>query len=420
MSTATWLRGDVFTVLASDSIPDGSIDLVCTSPPFWKQRAYLPNDHPLKPFEIGQEPSPAEFIDVMLRLVAAIRPKLSKYGSIAIELADTYAGSGGSGGDYGEGGMREGQPTWTGSAAALNVPGGKTGQGARSSITSPRADGILAKSLCMIPEAFRVGLAYGINPLTGAESPAGRWICRNVVDWCRLNPTPGDDGDKFRRASSDILVATLSPKRWWDGDAVRVPASTKTNARTAKGVDVRPNTTAKADQGGNTNRDTLAIQHLGDGTRPLYDWWEMSSDPYPGAHFAVWPPAVASRLVLSMCPIQVCTTCGEPSRRITKTLNAVGAAVGSKHWIEDTAGFQRDMPDRNDAAPDFAIRETIGWTDCGHNTWRPGRVLDPFGGSGTTGSVATGSGRDALLIDLDERNVALARDRIGMFLVEGE
>jgi len=61
--------------------------------------------------------------------------------------------------------------------------------------------------------------------------------------------------------------------------------------------------------------------------------------------------------------------------------------------------------------------ETIGWTDCGHNAWRNGLVLDPFGGSGTTGLVATGNGRDALLIDIDERNVDLARDRIGMFLI---
>ena len=45
-----------------------------------------------------------------------------------------------------------------------------------------------------------------------------------------------------------------------------------------------------------------------------------------------------------------------------------------------------------------------------------GLVLDPFGGSGTTGSVATGHGRDAVLIDLDSRNAELAAERIGMFL----
>ena len=47
---------------------------------------------------------------------------------------------------------------------------------------------------------------------------------------------------------------------------------------------------------------------------------------------------------------------------------------------------------------------------------RPGVVLDPFGGSGTTGAVATGHGRDAVLIDIDERNADLARERVGMFL----
>jgi DNA modification methylase len=56
------------------------------------------------------------------------------------------------------------------------------------------------------------------------------------------------------------------------------------------------------------------------------------------------------------------------------------------------------------------------WSDCGHNTWRPGIVLDPFAGSGTTLMVATGMGRDAIGIDLDERNADLARERIGMFV----
>jgi len=38
-----------------------------------------------------------------------------------------------------------------------------------------------------------------------------------------------------------------------------------------------------------------------------------------------------------------------------------------------------------------------------------------IGGSGTTGAVATGLGRDCILIDLDERNADLAVERIGMF-----
>lgn len=69
--------------------------------------------------------------------------------------------------------------------------------------------------------------------------------------------------------------------------------------------------------------------------------------------------------------------------------------------------------------PDVSARRTVGWTECacaGGDRWRPGVVLDPFGGSGTTGMVAAGHGRDAILIDLDDRNADLARERCGMFL----
>jgi DNA modification methylase len=59
---------------------------------------------------------------------------------------------------------------------------------------------------------------------------------------------------------------------------------------------------------------------------------------------------------------------------------------------------------------------TLGWTDCGHDTWRTGIVLDPFAGSGTTLEAAQLVGRHAIGIDLDERNAELARDRVGMFL----
>lgn len=46
-----------------------------------------------------------------------------------------------------------------------------------------------------------------------------------------------------------------------------------------------------------------------------------------------------------------------------------------------------------------------------------GYVLDPFGGSGTTGVVANGYGRDATLIELNPEYAAIARDRIGLFAV---
>lgn len=44
-----------------------------------------------------------------------------------------------------------------------------------------------------------------------------------------------------------------------------------------------------------------------------------------------------------------------------------------------------------------------------------GTILDPFAGSGTVGVVAVGNERNAVLVDLDERNMVRARERIGFF-----
>jgi DNA methylase len=421
VSEARMLVGDVFDQLAD--VEPGSVDLVATSPPFWRQRAYLPADHPDKAKEIGQEATPAEFIDTMLRLTAELARVLAPHGSIAVELADTSAGSGGAGGDYNPGGFRDGQPKWKGSANGrsghrggtrpgskqVRVPNG-SGHQAIPDLHGKRqpgiADGPLAKSLCMIPEAYRFALSWGIVPFTGRPSPAGQWIVRNVVDWCRPNPTPGDDGDKFRRATSDIAIATLSPRRYWDGEAVRVPASEAGTVLSRANVN-------KGHPGYHTENGG---EYTVGGTRPLYDWWEITPQQYSGAHYAVWTPEIARRLILSMCPQRVCRTCGQPSRRIVET---------SQIDTGRTTNGRKNVGRKHETAADYPTRtvsdhRTVGWTDCGHDNWRRGHVLDPFGGSGTTAAVATGLGRDATLIDLDDRNLDLARHRIGMFLEVAE
>ena len=57
MSQATLIVGDVRKVLAS--LPERSVDLVLTSPPFLALRSYLPAGHADKALEIGSEATPA-------------------------------------------------------------------------------------------------------------------------------------------------------------------------------------------------------------------------------------------------------------------------------------------------------------------------------------------------------------------------
>lgn len=176
MSHAQFIVGDTRDVTAT--LDDDSVDLVLTSPPFLALRSYLPDGHESKHAEIGSEATPAEFVDVLLGLAAGWRRVLAPHGSICVELGDTYSGNSASGWDRG--------------VRAERVDGYRKAGTIAEPARAPSSEGWpLAKSLTMVPELFRIALAYGINPLTGAESPAGRWRVRNVVRWHRPNPPAG-------------------------------------------------------------------------------------------------------------------------------------------------------------------------------------------------------------------------------------
>ena len=156
---------------------------------------------------------------------------------------------------------------------------------------------------------------------------------------------------------------------------------------------------------------------------PPLDWWDIPTEPYEGAHYATWPRQLCVIPIAAMCPHRVCRECGRPSERIVSepeylpsaTYRGGSMLAGSERVA---AGANQWVGPNGASASVVRTAETVGWTDCGHNTWRPGLVLDPFAGSGTTLAVATGHGRSAIGIDLDERNAELAVNRIGPLLVE--
>ena len=403
MSSSRFLVGDVFERLSE--LPDSSVDLVLTSPPFLALRSYLPPDHPNKGREIGSELTPADFLATLLSLTAELERVLTPFGSIAVELGDTYSGSGGGGGDYLPGGIREGQQQFAGAAASM-----RESNAAHWRHKAERKDEWPpAKSLCLIPELYAACLAYGRNVLNGDESPAGEWRVRNLVRWCRPNPPVGALGDKFRPATSTMTIACKSKDRWFDLDAVRTPGSPNSHAKTARGIDSRPASGKEAnDERRGGNFSTMPTIHRTDSAPPL-DWWEVATEPYKGSHYATWPRKLLVRPIEAMCPREVCRTCGEPRRRIVERCETEpDGRTRDAERLADYGGTRHGNR--------TAKGSTVGWTDCGHADYRRGVVLDPFAGSGTTLAVANGLGRDAIGVDIDERNADLARERCGMFL----
>jgi hypothetical protein len=422
--------GDVFERMAE--IPDGSIDLIVTSPPFLALRSYLPADHPDKAKEIGSEATPAEFIDTLLALSAEWGRVLAPHGSLCVELGDTYSGSGGAGGDYNAGGLRDGQEAFSGSASRKRTVGSREHRTEREGTGADGGERVvpinagpgwpLAKSLTGIPTLYPWSLTYGRNLLTGQPSPAGQWRIRNLIVWARPNPPVGALGDKFRPATSYITVACRGAKRYFDLDAVR-HAHTDPNpdrfigkqdqrdlARVAVGLSSDNGKTSGGNPAGAPPLDWHTDHHPEDG-----DWlWKMSTQGFTGSHYATFPMALPKRLIEAMCPLRVCRVCGRPSERIVE--------IGPTTVDGKAHGPQRIEANRNLAGGPtgggtFQIQHTtLGWSDCGHDQWRTGVVLDCFAGSGTTLDAAQAVGRHAIGIDLDHRNADLARDRVGMFL----
>ncbi|MCA1571971.1 MAG: site-specific DNA-methyltransferase [Chloroflexi bacterium] len=494
--------GDVRAVLAA--MEPGSVDLVATSWPFLALRSYLPADHPDKPFEIGQEATPGDYLNTLLDVTEGFARVLAPHGSICTELGDTMAGSGGAGGDYNADGLRKGQPkfragtprwdgrpagqtrttTWPPAEAGLradkraDIAAGLIPKDVRW--TGKRPGWPLDKSMCVIPHLYAASLVYGRN-LLNPERVTDPWRVRNIVAWVRRNPpvgalgggTPeeGTGDSRFRPATSFLTIACKGRVRWFDLDAVRIPSN---------GYE-RPNGAARATPPGKKPNGSLDTTNPA-GSPPL-DWWLVNPRGYSGAHYAVWPLELLTRPIQAMCPRRVCRTCGVPSRRIAFAA-AEYASLG-RSWADLDSGreksAQRERNNHSGQPPGAHIVSadytTLGWTVCGcpdtgeevmwapgwreelralrlaqkaeraaktddakaaakeaqrrhadvlgglwrgrsdgfHNGdgWRPGVVLDPFMGSGTTAVAATGLSRDVIGIDLDRRNVALVEERLG-------
>src|SRR5690606_2453638 len=92
----------------SQLIEPESVQCVVTSPPYFRLRDYGVEG------QIGLEATPEEYIAKIVRVFREVWKVLRHDGTVWLNLGDSYNGSGGSGGDYNEGGLKEGQPRYPG------------------------------------------------------------------------------------------------------------------------------------------------------------------------------------------------------------------------------------------------------------------------------------------------------------------
>ena len=134
------------------------------------------------------------------------------------------------------------------------------------------------------------------------------------------------------------------------------------------------------------------------------------------SHFATFPPDLITPCILAGCPQWVCSECGEPRSRITKSelsfqsgSGKSGNAISRKNGADLQGGGEtgdiRKGPCRS--------TETTGWTRCKCNApFRPGITCDPFMGAFTTALVAYKHNRNYVGCELSQEYIKLGNARI--------
>lgn len=230
-----------------------------------------------KPAEYGLESTPAAYVETMRGVFAEVRRALAPDGTLWLNLGDSYAGSTG-------GGAPSANSTLRGNG---HVGGGPKQQAGSGRAAVPRRSGDLAaKNLLGIP--WRVAFALQDDG----------WILRNSIIWDKPNAMPESVTDRLSTTYETVFLFAKSQRYWFDLDAVREPHHPNYANKYPNGPGGRGGNPDRRDGGVMRQLTAAELNPLG---RNPGDVWTIPTSPFPAAHFAVFPPALAERCVKGGC-----------------------------------------------------------------------------------------------------------------------
>lgn len=250
------IQGDSLDILKK--IPSESINMIITSPPYWSLRDYNMDG------QIGLEDSFEEYINKLCDIFEESKRVLKKDGTLFVNLGDSYSGSGKGYGD--------------------KKPDPKMKSGGRERTIKPKKSSIPDKSLLMIPERFAI------------EMCNRGWILRNQIIWHKPNVMPSSAKDRFTVDFEKIFFFVKSKKYYFDADAVKEDSLWKGDQRAGYG---RLHYRGKREGQKGTGQENFV--HITE-RRNKRTVWKVSTKPFKGAHFAVYPNELIKIPILSGCP----------------------------------------------------------------------------------------------------------------------
>jgi DNA modification methylase len=367
---AVVIRGDARHL----PLPDASVDLVVTSPPYFGLRSYTDGGAHYEG-QIGSEETPAAYVAALVDCTREWIRVLKPTGSLFINLGDKYA---------------------------------QTTERNRNGISSPLAGsthrvrilpldsvctsgplnngGVAVKSLMGLPWRYALACTDQLGLTLRAE-----------IIWAKPNGLPESVTDRVRRAHEQVFHFTVQPRYYAAVDEIREP-HIGIHGGGSKYIHAAP------EMRSHTQLATTDGHPLGKLPGSV---WTIPSAPLtvpPNLgidHYAAFPPALVRPLVLGWSPPGICTGCGEGRRPVVdreRILLRPGDMPGRAALNGDAVhGFDRR------AGTHQLSRNTITGYACACPTpdapTRPSVILDPFGGTGTTALVAAVHGRTGITID---------------------
>ena len=240
------------------NIPDNSVDMCVTSPPYYNLRDYKNSG------QISTENSVKDFVENLCKVFDEIYRILKPTGSCWVNIGDTYD----------------------------------------------------KKRLLQVPSRFEIAMCDR------------GWHLRNEIIWSKPNPQPISSKDRFWGNHEKFFWFVKDVKKYYfNRDAILVPQAEISirrmfsknnmskrkdfNATSKEGFAISSNSQdkhyARMREEMGIDKEFNYEELIKSGkcpTRPEFDTWNVPSVTYKGAHFAVYPPELIEKPILSCCPEQ--------------------------------------------------------------------------------------------------------------------
>lgn len=245
---------------ALKQMPDESVNLIVTSPPYWGLRDYGVDG------QIGLEKDFPVFMERLMSVFRECKRILKADGNLYVNMGDSYLQQQGKG-----------------------FLGNKRLNDGSKNVKVNR----------FLPPKNIIGQPWR---LAFALQDDG-WYLREDIIWNKPNPMPESVNDRCTRAHEYIFHFTKSPKYFYDAYAIRTEYAPKTS--TAWGC---PKGKA-ADGSGFVKAENFSYliskckdwgkDGLGANKRSV---WTVSTKSFSEAHFATFPPELIEPIILAGCP----------------------------------------------------------------------------------------------------------------------